>query len=240
MPATRMSLPGIRPLTGQQQQSVNRGQSALQATRPRVTLPGAGGFGAKTQQAPVAKTVPTPTPGKGSAPGMPMPAQQPMFNLPNPMQAPPAVSSTTMSLPIGYQNPIGQYQTPAPAQNPPIAGGNFGTIQSGPYPISGVAMPTPNPVPPAPAPNLPGPQQIDAGTGSPPVMGGGMMGGGMMTPGSMGDQVAQQQSGMNALPGFGGMNFGAMQDPNAPPLDQYGNPVVAPGDVAGSWAQGFR
>ena len=180
MPAMRMPLPGIRPLTAQQRSATNRGQSAMQATRPvrapsRVTIPGSGGFGAKTQQAAVARApVPMPGAGKGSAPGMPMPmpmpAQQPMFNLPNPVQTPPSVSSTTMTQPVGYQNPIGQYQTPAPAQNPPIAEGNFGTIQPTPYPVSGIAMPTPNPVPVAPPPNLPGPQQMDTGTGSPSVV----------------------------------------------------------------------
>lgn len=40
--------------------------------------------------------------------------------------------------------------------------------------------------------------------------------------------------------GMGGLTSGALQDPNAPPLDQYGNPIVAPGDIAGSWAQAFR
>jgi len=204
----RMPLAGIKPATAA------RGQSAMQITRPvqapsRVTMPGAGGFGAKTQQAPIARTpapapVPMPGAGKGSAPGMPMPmsmpAQQPMFNLPNPVQAPPDVSSTTMSQPIGYQNPIGQYQTPPPAQNPPIAGGNFGTIQAAPYPISGVAMPTPNPVPTAPAPNLPGAQQIDSGTGSPPVTGTGYMGGDLSFGAPQSGPVA---GGMNALPGIG-------------------------------------
>jgi hypothetical protein len=184
-------------------------------------MPGAGGFGAKTQQAaraPAPAPVPTPTsggkagpltgmqftpfsdpngmmssmnqmfgsvPAPGPGKGGPSAGNQPTFNLPNAVQP-------------DAQNPIGQYQTPPPAQNPPIAGGNFGTIQPQPYPVSGVAMPTPNPVPQAPPPNLPGAQQIDSGTGSPPVMGG------PMSPGSMGKQVAQQQGGMNALPGMGG------------------------------------
>ena len=36
----------------------------------------------------------------------------------------------------------------------------------------------------------------------------------------------------------GPIGFGAMQDPNAPQLDANGYPIVAPGDVAGSWSQG--
>jgi hypothetical protein len=69
------------------------------------------------------------------------------------------------------------------------------------------------------------PGRFDSGTGSPPVMGGGMM-----MPGSLGDQFAQQSGGMGAL------TSGALLDPNAP-LDQYGNPIVAP-DMIG--AQAFR
>ena len=98
------------------------------------------------------------------------------------------------------------------------------------------------------------PQQIDAGTGSPPVMGGGMgtIGGGtvdpvtgQLKPGPFNFGVVESGTGgdipgMNFGGGMGALNFGAQQDPNAPPLDQYGNPIVAPGDVAGSWYQGLR
>jgi len=204
-----MPLPGIKPVAG-------RGQPVVQATRSRVTLPGPGGFGAKTQP-PIAK----PGAGKGRAPSMLPPAQPPMFNLPSPVQAPPmAPPPASFFQPApGPQTPIGGFQTPPPAQNPPVSVGNFGTIQPGPYPVSEIAMPTPNPVPPAPPPNLPV--------------------GGQMTPGSMGDQIAQQQQnstppnvvnpfsqvpigdqynttlgGMNSLPGMGGpVLIGGPADP---------------------------
>ena len=174
-----MPLPGIRPVTARP------GQSPIQSTRPvaRVGLPQPGGFGARTQ-------MPTPM-------ARPAPVAQPRFNLPTPVQAPPApLPPASFFQPApGPQNPVGGFQTPPPAMNPPVSDGNLGTIQSGPYPVSGVAMPTPNPVPPAPPPNLPT--------------------GGMMTPGSLGEQVAQQSGGMMALPGMGGplQSVGGMAGP---------------------------
>lgn len=158
---------------------------------------------------------------------------------------------------------------------PAILGGSPIAMPGGPIPMPGAGKGGP----------LPGlitgkPTEFDAGTGSPPVMGGGMM-----MPGSLGDQITAQNqfftdtiapgytpqdyynqytntmfggTGESALntgvagatnlynqsnpnfSGMGGLTSGALQDPNAPPLDQYGNPIVAPGDIAGSWAQAFR
>ena len=198
----RMPLPGIKPVVA------GRGQPVVQTMRSaptpsRVTIPGTGGFGAKTQMPAVAKPMPTAGAGKGSAPGMPIPAQPPRFNLPNPVQAQsmqPPPASIFQPAP-GPQNPVGGFQTPPPAMNPPVSDGNFGTIQSSPYPISGVAMPTPNPVPPAPPPNLPTGGMMTPGSLGDQVA---QQQTGMMTPGSIVDQVAQQQTGMMALPGMGG------------------------------------
>lgn len=202
----RMPLPGIKPVVA------GRGQPVVQTMRSaptpsRVTIPGTGGFGAKTQMPAVAKPMPTAGAGKGSAPGMPIPAQPPRFNLPNPVQAQsmqPPPASIFQPAP-GPQNPVGGFQTPPPAMNPPVSDGNFGTIQSGPYPVSSIAMPTPNPVPPAPPPNLPT--------------------GGMMTPGSLGEQVAQQSGGMMALPGMGGplQSVGGMAGPPRMTFQDYIN-----------------
>ena len=185
MPAIRMPVPGIRPITARP------GQSPMQSARPatRVGLPQPGGFGARTQMtAPVAR---------------PAPVAQPRFNLPTPVQAAPApLPPASFFQPApGPQNPVGGFQTPPPAMNPPVSDGNFGTIQSSPYPVSGVAMPTPNPVPPAPPPNLPTGGMMTPGSLGDQVA---QQQTGMMTPGSIVDQVAQQQTGMMALPGMNG------------------------------------
>jgi hypothetical protein len=146
------------------------------------------------------------------------PMPQPQFNVPNPIQAPQAPQAGSFfQPPVTAQNPVGGFQTPPAAPTPPVDSGNFGTIQDLPMPISGVAMPTPNPVP------MPIPQ-----TGMPQIG----FGPAPMLPGSMGDQFAAQSGGMNALPGIGigfgpaaPINFDAMLDPNAPQLDQFGNPL---------------
>ena len=140
---------------------------------PRMTLPGAGGFGAKTNPAPAAKPITQPVPqagpGKGGAPvaGVPqMPVgQQPMFNLPQPIQQPAPNPISVYQPPLTAQNPVGGFQTQPPAPTPPVGSGNFGTIQSQPAPVSPVAMPTPNPVPPQPPANLPDTTAVSQPTG---------------------------------------------------------------------------
>ena len=121
-------------------------------------------------------------------------APQPKFNVPNPVVAPtPPAAGSFFQPPVTAQNPVGGFQTPPTPPTPPVDSGNFGTIQAQPAPISGVALPTPNPVPmPIPQPGMP-----SIGFGPAPIYPGPML------PGSMGDQVAQQSGGMNALPGLG-------------------------------------
>lgn len=156
-------------------------------------------------------------------------APQPQFNLPNPVQGQmaPSQPGSFFQPPVSPQNPVGGFQTPPQAPTPIVSDGNFGTIQPQPAPISDVAMPTPNPVPmpqpqPQPGPGMGLPPGVSIGFGPAPIDPG------MMMPGSMGDQVTQQQGGMNALPGLGGglpPGVSMWGGPAELQFDQFGNPL---------------
>jgi hypothetical protein len=147
---------------------------------------------------------------------------QPQFNVPNPIQAPmQPQAGSFFQPPVTAQNPVGGFQMPPASPTPPVDAGNFGTIQDAPMPISGVAMPTPNPVPmPIQQPQTGMPS---IGFGPAPAL-----------PDGMANQFAPQSGGMNNLPGIG-IGFGpAPVLPGMPQMvggpadlqfDQFGNPL---------------
>jgi hypothetical protein len=118
-------------------------------TPSRVAVAGPGGFGAKTNPVPAPKPIPRAGMGKGSAPIAGVPTntvgQQPTFNFPQQASSP----IQQYQPPVTAQTPVGGFQTPPPMPNIITGDGNLGgSIQTQPMPITPVAMPTPNPVPP--------------------------------------------------------------------------------------------
>ena len=128
-----MPLPGIRPVTARP------GQSPVQSTRPvaRVGLPQPGGFGARTQ-------MPTPM-------ARPAPVAQPRFNLPAPVQAPPAPLPPASFFQPGPV-PVPGQGLMQPGPGPIMSGGPVGAPISGPGNM--LAFPGPNPITPTPGTDI--------------------------------------------------------------------------------------